>query len=199
MCNCPGSIITDAWQAVWAAMPGDSAAAGASSAAPDLDYLPQTLALRAGELVVQGRTLHNVVAGGSQQDGVWQVNLEADQLSGYAQYRPGAEGRLFARLARLKLPQSTPAQVESLLDAQPGHLPALDIVVDNFELRERQLGRLQVQASNRGGNGIAHEWRLHQLALDMPEATFSASGNWTLLGDPPSAPNPPAGPLRHGA
>lgn len=181
---------TDAWEAVWAAIPGDSAAAGASSVAPDLDYLPQTLALRAGELTVQGRTLHNVVAGGSQQGGVWQVNLEADQLSGYAQYRPGAEGRLFARLARLKLPQSTPAQVESLLDAQPGHLPALDIVVDNFELHEHHLGRLKVQASNRSGNGAASEWRLQQLALDMPEATFSASGNWALLGVAPNIPRP---------
>ena len=190
---------TDAWEAVWAGIPGGTPAGGASTAAPDLDYLPQTFALRVPELTVQGRTLHNVVAGGSQQGGIWQVNLEADQLGGYAQYRPGPEGRLFARLARLKLPQSAPAQVELLLDAQPDHLPALDIVVENFELRQRHLGRLQVQASNRGGNGAAKEWRLQQLALEMPEATFNASGNWAALGATSNAPQLPAGPLRRTA
>lgn len=194
-------IDTDAWEAIWAVTP--SASVG-GAAAPGLDYWPQTVALRVRELTMQGRTLHNVVAGGSEQNGIWQFNLDAEQLSGYVEYHPpgssqGADGRLFARLARLKLPQSTSNQVESLLDAQPGHLPALDIVVDDFELRERHLGRLQVQASNRGSSGAQSEWRLQQLALTMPEATFSASGNWALLGAAEVARSTSPGPLRRTA
>lgn len=200
-------VDTEAWEAVWATQPGPSnkvsGATGMTETGAGLDYLPQTLAIRVRELNLQSRTLHNVVAGGSQQGGVWRLNLDADQLSGYAEFRPigatqGADSRLFARLARLKLPQSTSTQVESLLDAQPGQLPALDIVVDDFELHDRHLGRLQVQASNRG-SGPQREWRLHQLALSMPEASFSASGNWALLGTTETPRSAATGPLRRTA
>ena len=60
-------------------------------------------------------------------------------------------------------------------------MPALDIVVDDFELRGKKLGRLEIDAVNRG----AAPWRarrrasgaLNKLNLSMPEA-FSATGNW---------------------
>lgn len=202
-------VDTDAWEAVWATRPGKSGTSATPtqakqpSAASDVDYLPQTLAIRVRELNLQGRALRNVVAGGSQQGGVWQLNLDADQLSGYVEFRPpgtaqGADGRLFARLSRLKLPQSTSVQVETLLDAQPGQLPTLDIVVDDFELRDLRFGRLQVQASNRG-SGAQREWRLHQLALSMPEAHFSASGNWASLGASDAPRSATAGPQRRTA
>ena len=172
----------------------ESAAQGAS------DYLPTVLAVRARELTVQGRTLHNVVAGGSREGGVWRANLDAAQLSGYVEYRPagGTEspaGRLFARLSRLSVPQSASTQVEALLDEQPRQLPALDIVVEDFELRGHKLGRVEIAATNRGGEGVQREWRLHKLNLSTPEATFTANGNWALLGAG-EASGPRTGPLR---
>ena len=46
--------------------------------------------------------------------------------------------------------QSDEPQVDALLDAQqPARLPALDIVVQDFELRGRRLGRLEIEARNR--------------------------------------------------
>jgi uncharacterized protein YhdP len=64
-------------------------------------------------------------------------------------------------------------------------VPALDVVVDQFELRGRALGRLEIDAVNRtlgGARDRAHEWRLNRLALGVPEATFSASGSWLPVG-----------------
>jgi uncharacterized protein YhdP len=52
-------------------------------------------------------------------------------------------------------------------------VPALDIVVEDFELRGKKLGRLEVNAVNQGA-----EWQLHKLALRLPEASFEASGQW---------------------
>jgi uncharacterized protein YhdP len=74
--------------------------------------------------------------------------------------------------------------VESLLSQPPQGVPALDIVVDDFELRGRKLGRLQVLAVNRQLPGRAgqREWQLDKLDLDVPEAQLRASGRWAAAG-----------------
>ncbi len=150
------------------------------------DYMPTTLALRTRELTLQGRTLHNVVAGALREGTIWRANLDATELNGYLEYRPtgspeAANGRLFARLSRVNMPQSEVTQVESLLDEQPGTLPALDIVVEDFELRGKRLGRVELEAQNRGGEGAQREWRLSKFNVLSPDASFTANGNWAVL------------------
>jgi uncharacterized protein YhdP len=88
---------------------------------------------------------------------------------------------LFARLSRLSMPQSEATQVEALLTEQPGALPAVDVVVDDFELRGRKLGRVEIEAQNRNAEGAQREWRLNKFNITTPEASMTASGNWALL------------------
>ena len=150
------------------------------------DYLPTRLALRADQVTLDGRTLHNLVVGATQNGGSWQASLDARELSGHVQYHPGSvrdpAGRLHARLTRLALPQSSATAVDKLLDEQPRTLPALDIVVQDFELGGRHLGQLEIEAQNRGGGDHApREWRLAKFNLRTPEAQFTGSGNWALL------------------
>lgn len=180
---------------------GTPASAAANSAAQS--YLPTTVALRARELTFEGRTLRNLVVGGSREGLLWRGNVEADELSGYVEYRqsPGAgAGRVHARLARLSLAASTTAAVETLLtEEQPGSLPALDVVVDDFELRGRKLGRLEIDAVNRGGGAVVREggireWRLNKLALITPEGSFNATGNWAAVDAQAAAPGGPRPP-----
>jgi uncharacterized protein YhdP len=57
-------------------------------------------------------------------------------------------------------------------------------VVDDFELRGRRLGRLEVEAQNRALDGGQREWRLAKFSLITPEAQFQASGNWASLQAP---------------
>ena len=185
-------VDVDAWEDVlaWAttAEPPARAAPSTTPTGPAVaqDYLPTTLALRARELTLQGRTLHNVVAGALRDGTTWRANLDATELNGYLEYRqPGSSdhpnGRLFARLSRVNMPQSDVTQVEALLDEQPGTLPALDIVVDDFELRGKRLGRVEMEAQNRGGEGAQREWRLAKFNITAPEASFTANGNWAVL------------------
>ena len=174
--------------------PVPPSATGPSGAAQD--YLPSTLALRARELTLQGRTLHNVVAGALREGTTWRANLDATELNGYLEFRQpgGAEnpnGRLYARLSRVNMPQSDVTQVEALLDEQPGALPALDIVVDDFELRGKHLGRVEMEAQNRGGDGAQREWRLSKFNILAPEASFTANGNWAVLNIPGAVPRTP--------
>jgi uncharacterized protein YhdP len=124
---------------------------------------------------------------------VWRANLAASELNGYLEYRQpnaaltgGGEGRVYARLARLTIAPSVVSDVEALLAAQPASIPAVDIVVDDFELRGKHLGRLEVQAVNRNAqtgprDAGVREWRLNQFNLTAPEASFVASGHWAAL------------------
>ena len=167
----------------------DTPAAAAAAAEPGSaqDYLPTSMALRARALTLQGRTLHNVVLGAVRDNTTWHANLDANELNGYLEYRqPGSpnyvNGRIFARLSRINMPQSDVTQVEQLLDEQPGSLPALDIVVEDFELRGKHLGRVEIEAQNRGGDGSQREWRLTRFNILAPEASLTATGNWAVLG-----------------
>jgi uncharacterized protein (TIGR02099 family) len=168
-------IDVPAWQALFGDTTGKPAEAGEGGDDAS-SYMPTLFVLRAKELAVGGRTLHDVVMGGTREGALWRANIDAAELNGYAEYRSAQAGRLYARLARLKIAPSTATAVESLLDEQPGDLPALDIQVDDFELLGRRLGRAEIDAVNRGGAG--REWRLNKLSFTTPEASFTAQGAW---------------------
>ena len=154
-----------------------------------LSYLPTQIAIRAKELLLDGRSLNNVVVGGSREGPDWRANVDAAELNGYVEYRqPGgaSAGRVYARLSRLSLGQSNATDVETLLDQQPASIPALDIVVEDMELRGKKLGRIEIEAINRGAQGVAREdgvreWRLNKLNVILPEATLTATGNWVAI------------------
>ncbi len=185
----------DAWHEILTQATGGvmTGAAMAEGSGPAMSYFPNSLALRAEQLTFGGRQFNQVVLGGGREGNVWQANLQASELHGYLEYRPpnervsgAAEGRVYARLARLTIAPSVASDVEALLEAQPASIPALDIVVDDFELRGKHLGRLEVQAVNRSPQtasreGGVREWRLNQFNLSTPEASFVASGNWLAL------------------
>ena len=208
------SIDLDAWElaaARWFSGAGSAATvtagavALASDSAPLSDYVPNSVGLRAQELVAGARRLTKLVAGVSHDDGVWRSNLDADQLNGYVEYRPprrsagpatGADAQVFARLSRLSLPRSEMEGVENLLDQPPSSVPSLDIVVDDFELRGKHLGRVEIEASNRvnaEGRDAVREWRLSRLAVTMPEARLTATGTWAAVGPLVARSNAPGG------
>ena len=182
-----GVLDADAWSDVLERVAGEGQTTGnlvASGTSAAMGYLPTVLAVRTKELTVGGRKLHNMVVGGGRDGLVWRANLDATELSGYLEYRQPTgtnAGRLYARLARLAVGQSTAQDVESLLDDQPSTIPALDIEVEDFELRGKKLGRVDLKAVNLGAAG-AREWRLNRFNIQTPEATLTASGNWANLG-----------------
>jgi uncharacterized protein YhdP len=151
------------------------------------DLIPSTMAVRAKELIVEDRKFENVVIGGSREGSIWRANIEAKQLSGYLEYRqPTATlstGRIYARLARLVIGEAQVKDVEKLLDEQPVSIPALDLVVEDFELRGRKFGKVEIDAVNRlsstgGAADGTRVWRLNHLNVTTPEAKLTANGFW---------------------
>jgi uncharacterized protein (TIGR02099 family) len=175
-----------AWEAVARQLTDETANGppiGSTTAHAGTDYAPQTIALRANQLVSGSRRLDKVVAGITRDHGAWRANVDAEQLGGYIEYRPpgsSGAGRVYARLARLSLPKSEAEGVETLIDQTPASVPALDVVVDNFELRGKRLGHVEIEAVNRVQESAeaAREWKLNRLAITLPEARFIAHGVW---------------------
>ena len=182
-------INMDAWErllsdASRAANPSASVTTSTGLSAETLAYLPTVVSVRARELTLQGRTLNNVVLGGSRDGLTWRANIDARELNGYLEYRQPSSnslGRVYARLARLSLAAATASDIEAALDQQPSSIPALDVVVEDLELLGKRLGRMELEALNREVSGI-REWRLTRLNVNLPEAQFSANGNWALIG-----------------
>jgi uncharacterized protein (TIGR02099 family) len=179
-------IDTDAWSAIASHLGANAMPSG--SATPDTvaqAYLPSSLTLHANALMVQGRKFNKVTLAGVREGLVWRGTVQAAELNGNVEYRQSSgstPGRVYARLAHLVIGQSAQQDVENLLDQQPATIPALDIVVEDMELRGKKLGRVEIQAVNLGVTGpreAAREWRLNRFNISTPEATLTATGNWT--------------------
>ncbi|MBE2242627.1 MAG: TIGR02099 family protein [Burkholderiaceae bacterium] len=177
------SLDVDAWRSTFGAAP--DAARGAGAGTVGSGYAPTRIGLNVESLVVDGRRLSHLTAGISSFEGRWRATLQADQLEGYVEYGEAPadaalgspSGHVQARLTRLDLPRSEVDNATRLLDRPPENLPSLDIVIDDFTLGARRLGRLEALAVNRPPP--ASEWELTRLRLSLPEASLDATGRWT--------------------
>jgi len=168
------SLDLDAWSAIvspaaGAAPPGlpavrqENRASGGMSA-----YLPTSMVIQADELTAGGHKFNRVVVGGSQMGQTWRANIDAREFSGYLEYRQPSDasaGRLYARLARMSLAQSEARDVETLLEEQPVSIPALDIVVDDMELRAKNSGGWKSKRST--AEPPAGRWRARVAAQQV--------------------------------
>lgn len=150
-------------------------------------YLPNRMVLQVGQLIWDQRTLHEVQAEGTREGTLWKTHLLSREAAGDLEYQQGegtASGRLRARLQRLNLPAAAESQVVSMLEDTPHNLPALDIVVQDLELRGKKLGQVEIEAVNletAGPRGPSREWRMNRFNLKVPEASLNSSGRWLSL------------------
>ena len=183
-----GLVDVDAWTQVLShssEVPVGTVTASPGGLSLAQSYLPSTLVVRAKTLAWGGRKFNQVLAGGGRDGLLWRANMDATELNGYVEYRQSLgpqAGRLYARLARLSVAPSAAQDMENILDEQPASIPAMDIVVEDCELRGKKLGRVDIEAVNLGASGgkdANREWRLNRFDITTPEASLKASGNWT--------------------
>ena len=169
----------DAWQQRL----GGLAGGGGSAEADDAGLMPSQIALRSQALKIGGRQLGRASALVAREGPNWRVNIDAEQIAGRIDLK-GVRGTQIeavqARLSKLSLPRQEVDSVTELIDpgkadAGSGSLPSLDIEVDDFELRGKRLGRLEVLAQ---APAAARDWKLQKLELQSPEARLHATGRW---------------------
>jgi uncharacterized protein (TIGR02099 family) len=146
--------------------------------------VPDAIAARAAELVIGERKLDNVVVGASHQANTWQASIDSRQVAGHIAWNEGSGGqglgKVTARLASLFIPESVANDVKDLLESSKSAastIPALDIQAEHFELFNKKLGRLELQASNVPALA-GREWRINKLALATDDGNLSGTGKW---------------------
>lgn len=195
----------DDWRSVLAPFAADSgtgqaAVLSGTGPGPSSPAVPLAIDLRAASVMLMGRQLDAVAAQATPLPYApgangWRVDLQATQLAGRLEWRPAEPGsrerpgRVLARLSRLSIPPAAnDAPDDTVLD-EGTDWPALDVVVEDFELHGRRLGRLEVAAEvdrpDRAGpaRSASGDWKLTRFALSNADAALMASGTWAGVGE----------------
>ena len=134
--------------------PGNAAGAGARPPPADDDLRVDLVALRTDELVVYGHTRANLTLGATRQDdGGYAANVVSDGATGYVGWRPADDpqslGQITARLSRLVISANKEKEVVAVLRAPPKQIPSLEVSVEQFEMSDMKLGRLDFVRAER--------------------------------------------------
>jgi uncharacterized protein (TIGR02099 family) len=180
----PAAVANSA-AATTATAAGATPQAPASAEATDIAQyvVPDAIAARASELVIGGRKLENVVVGATHQKAAWQASIDSSQANGHVMWSEPSTGaglgKVTARLSSLVIPESASKDVQELLDGKSAAttIPALDVIVERFELFNKPLGTLELQANN-VQMANAREWRVSKLSLANADGELKGTGKW---------------------
>ena len=179
----------DRWQSMLAGNAGTAGSIAGSKVAA-ISQAPATEAaaslfsgvnLRIATLDIAGKRINDVTLRASLRAAQWMASVDAREVKGDVQWRPAGRGRVQARLTHLSVPEDRPVVAGVAPDEVSHELPALDIVAENFIMRDRQLGRLELIAVN-----DARDWRIEKLVLASAESTLTADGIWQSWAARPS-------------
>ena len=132
------------------------------------------LDLKFGSLNVLGRHFNELAVSGTVQNGNWQTAVVGRELVGEIAWRSQGRGKVTARMKNLVIPPAVAPRVPASADKEPpAELPALDIVADQFQLGQTNMGKLELNALPDG-----RDWKIERLRVVNPDATIQAEGSW---------------------
>jgi uncharacterized protein (TIGR02099 family) len=135
--------------------------------------------LSIGTLDIFGRRINELKLNAKTITDGWQMNLQSREINGDASWlRSGngnGNGKIIARLKSLIAPSAAPAKISDADNTakKDQNYPALDIVAEEFEVKQKKLGRLELQASEQSDN-----WRIEKLRISNPDSILLAEGEW---------------------
>jgi uncharacterized protein YhdP len=150
-------------------------------------FAPTRIAVHIAMLKLLNRRWEDMAIGASRDDKqVWKANIGSNQVSGYVQWTPGATrqspGALTARFAKVVIPDKAENDlVGQVMSKPPNNMPSIDLIVNELVVRQRALGRLEVDARNDVEDGVP-VWHLDKLELANPDAKLEATANWRSIG-----------------
>jgi uncharacterized protein (TIGR02099 family) len=134
--------------------------------------------LNAGRVRIFGRSFNALKMRAIADAEGWKASLDGTEVQGDVIWRDAGEGMLSARLRRLMLLENNRdenAEAGEPIQPPPKRFPGLDVRVEQFIVDQSDLGRLDVQASNRDQDG---RWRLDKFTLRLPDSQLTGSGFW---------------------
>jgi len=163
----PGPLVPQGQPATGAAPPGLTA------------FMPVQANLKTEVLDLFGKRLTQVRLGVSQEGSAWSATLASQEANGNLTFQTGSgrdNGRFAARLKNLYIPANLARQEprdDTPMDRIAQEMPAVDIVIDAFDVGEKKLGKLELVAINAG-----NEWRIQRLNLANADGVLAGSGAW---------------------
>ena len=122
------------------------------------------------------------VEAGKRGDGFF-AKLSSVALNGEVDWQPRGEGKLTARLQNLfwhrdaaaasAAAQSSNVHADKEAPMAPGKLPALQVSIENLQMGNKQIGRLELE-----GHPDGKEWRLRRLNIANPDGSLTGDGVW---------------------
>ena len=176
----------DAWREVAGSLAGEGEAAATSIFPPLRD-----LRLQADRASVLGMELNRLTFTARRPEGDrWRVDVSSTETAGtlFWQARRGRiEGEVDAHFQRLALGAEDSGQTgKNKAEDEPSFnldddidFPAIRLKVDRLRLYGRDIGGLSVVGLN---DVQGRSWRLEQLQVTSPHASFKGSGVWQLDG-----------------
>lgn len=155
-------IDVDQWQRVFGSTPSSIEFSGVNLAFGTLDVFGR----RINELKFNAKSI---------TDG-WQASLQSHEITGEALWLRSGHGKIVARLKSLVMPLPAPAKLsdaDTPSAKKTPEYPALDIVAEAFEIKQKKLGRLELLAGQQGD-----DWNIEKLVISNPESTLTADGEW---------------------
>jgi uncharacterized protein (TIGR02099 family) len=105
-----------------------------------------------------------------------QMAIDSQEITGDAEWQSAGNGKIIARLKNLSIPNSGEnSKVAEKKDFRKltNSYPALDVMADNFQLGNKNLGSLELNAFETGD-----DWIIQKLKIINPDSTLTADGNW---------------------
>lgn len=164
-------IDADAWKKHLAG--GGPAPAGASQGAMGLN----AVFVKTPKLHFLGRDFSQFDAALRPREGGWQIGLNMREAVGDIFWRSAGEGAVEGSFKRLVIKSSADGAENESSAEMLDSLPAMNLVVEDFQLGERTLGKLELKARNDKG-----AWHLDHLALNNPDGGLNGKGIWSHAG-----------------
>ncbi len=154
----------DQWQAIMGDSKGEE---------PKINISGTNLAI--GTLDIFGRRINELKLNAKTVTDGWQMNVQSREINGDGTWLRSGNGKIIARLKSLIAPSAAPAKISDADNAikKEQHYLALDIVAEEFEVKQKKLGRLELLASEQNAN-----WRIEKLRISNPDSTLTAEGEW---------------------
>jgi uncharacterized protein (TIGR02099 family) len=134
--------------------------------------LPVTqIELQAAELIAHGRSITGVQLAGNQEAGIWKLDLKSREASGRLDWNGEGAGSLSGHLAHLALPETPESAAPPAMETSDP-LPAINLVVDRFQLHGKDLGEVKLKAENTDG-----AWNA-RFDVRNDDGSIEGSGRW---------------------
>ena len=166
----------DAWQ--WSLAAGEGQSESESNNDDQEASLLTSVMLDARQVRAFGYTFNALQLRAANNAKSWTAHLNSTEAQGVISWKRGGDGILSARLSRLALSggeasNDDQSESDSPRSPPPHGLPGLDVRAEEFAIGARELGQLEVRATNQEG-----AWRLDSLSIRHPDAQFSGNGLW---------------------